>query len=115
MSRTLYPPAVLYIHALKQNTPLPIGRTVIACQRMVERLKATLKPELEALKGGSAAAVGEDDTPTAPNTTTTPKHKADADDLDVTPTKRGRKKKIDTDAEPETEVKIKEEPDVDSV
>lgn len=38
----------------EQETPRPNGRTQIACERMVQRLKDTLKDDLVALKAGHA-------------------------------------------------------------
>ncbi|RYO48877.1 hypothetical protein AA0113_g9915 [Alternaria arborescens] len=83
------------------NTPRPAGRSIIACQRMIDRLKkATLKDELEALTSGDPGT--NDSTGTPKKKTTTPrKRKAKGDAAAAvegeatvkTPTKRGRKKK----------------------
>ncbi|CAN9215422.1 unnamed protein product [Alternaria alternata] len=85
------------------NTPRPAGRSIIACQRMIDRLKkATLKDELEALTSGDPGT--NDSTGTPMKKTPTPrKRKAEGDaaaaaaaegEANVkTPTKRGRKKK----------------------
>ncbi|RYN19781.1 hypothetical protein AA0112_g10984 [Alternaria arborescens] len=85
------------------NTPRPAGRSIIACQRMIDRLKkATLKDELEALTSGDPGT--NDSTGTPKKKTRTPrKRKAKGDaaasaaaegEADVkTPTKRGRQKK----------------------
>ncbi|KAF7672964.1 hypothetical protein GT037_008915 [Alternaria burnsii] len=86
------------------NTPRPAGRSIIACQRMIDRLKkAALKDEVEALTSGDP---GTNDSTGTPKKTPTPrKRKAKGDaaaaaaaaaegEADVkTPTKRGRKKK----------------------
>ncbi|UPX09496.1 uncharacterized protein EKO05_0000185 [Ascochyta rabiei] len=37
-----------------KTAPLPSGRSVIACERMLSRLKAALKGELDALRDGAA-------------------------------------------------------------
>ncbi|RYO37520.1 hypothetical protein AA0111_g2106 [Alternaria arborescens] len=89
------------------NTPRPAGRSIIACQRMIDRLKkATLKDELEALTSGDPGT--NDSTGTPKKKTPTPrkrKVKGDAaasavaeGEADVkTPTKRGRKKEVGRD------------------
>ncbi|RYN37107.1 hypothetical protein AA0115_g1339 [Alternaria tenuissima] len=85
------------------NTPRPAGRSIIACQRMIDRLKkATLKDELEALTSSGDPGTN-DSTGTPKKKTPTPrKRKAKGDaaaaaakgEANVkTPTKRGRKKK----------------------
>ncbi|EDU41280.1 hypothetical protein PtrSN002B_010577 [Pyrenophora tritici-repentis] len=81
-------------------TPRPEGRTVVACQRMMERLKSTLKNELEALYEGRPI---EERTPKKAIPTSTPrKRKAKAADADAesptTPSKRGRKNKNKSEA-----------------
>ncbi|KAF2853943.1 hypothetical protein T440DRAFT_546356 [Plenodomus tracheiphilus IPT5] len=81
------------------STPRPAGRSLIACQRMMERLKLTLKDELEALKAGVPLPENNSNNGGAGKKTpsTTPrkrKTKGDAGaDGEATPTKRGRKKK----------------------
>ncbi|KAH8634345.1 hypothetical protein IG631_09745 [Alternaria alternata] len=85
----------------ERNTPRPAGRSIIACQRMIDRLKkATLKDELEALT--SSGDPGTNDSTGTPKKTPTPrKRKAKGDAAAAvegeatvkTPTKRGRKKK----------------------
>ncbi|CAN9210059.1 unnamed protein product [Alternaria alternata] len=86
----------------ERNTPRPAGRSIIACQRMIDRLKkATLKDELEALTSSGDPGTN-DSTGTPKKKTPTPrKRKAKGDaaaaaegEANVkTPTKRGRKKK----------------------
>ncbi|KAF2030828.1 hypothetical protein EK21DRAFT_35158, partial [Setomelanomma holmii] len=91
-----------YLFALIENsdvkfnynsTPCPTGRSVIACQRMVDRLKGTLKNELEALKAGSPIEEG-----TPKKAVSTPRKRKGKDtggdgDGKASPTKKGRKKK----------------------
>ncbi|OAG16632.1 hypothetical protein CC77DRAFT_1065080 [Alternaria alternata] len=85
------------------NTPRPAGRSIIACQRMIDRLKkAALKDEVEALTSGDP---GTNDSTGTPKKTPTPRKRkakggaaaaaaAAEGEADVkTPTKRGRKKK----------------------
>jgi hypothetical protein len=91
-----------------QNTPRPAGRSVIACQRMMERLKGTLKTELDALMSGDPIGEG---TPKKTGATTPRKRKAKGDEVG-TPAKRGRKKKeeeVVEDAEEEEVVGVKSE------
>lgn len=101
-----------------QGTPRPNGRTTIACQRMIDRLKTTLKDDLEALKDGKP--VGEV-TPKGPKT---PKRKkADANDAskgdaEGSPKKRGRKKAdaetaVKNDAKGRVKDEVKDEEDVE--
>ncbi|CAE6997033.1 hypothetical protein CFE70_000413 [Pyrenophora teres f. teres 0-1] len=114
-----------YLFALIENanvkfdyntTPRPAGRSIIACQRMMERLKQTLKTELEALYEGKPI---EERTPKKAAPASTPrkrKVKADADaETPTTPTKRGRKNKseaiveeeeADADADADDEEKV---------
>ncbi|KAH8727966.1 hypothetical protein GQ44DRAFT_725006 [Phaeosphaeriaceae sp. PMI808] len=84
-------------------TPRPVGRSVIACQRMVERLKATLKDELEALMAGQPIEGGgtskKTGAPRTPKSATKRKNKGQEDangEEKASPTKRGRKKKAVT-------------------
>ncbi|KAH7081544.1 hypothetical protein BKA63DRAFT_550206 [Paraphoma chrysanthemicola] len=91
-----------YLFALIENsnvkfeynsTPRPTGRSVIACQRMIERLKGTLKNELEALKAGHPI---EDSTPKKPTSAPRKRKGKEADangDEGASPSKKGRKKK----------------------
>ncbi|KAF2743931.1 hypothetical protein M011DRAFT_489451 [Sporormia fimetaria CBS 119925] len=75
------------------GTPRPEGRSLIACQRMVQRLKDTVKDDLAALKAGQPLP-GDADGDDAPKTPAkTPKRKAVAKDTDGSPKKRGRKPK----------------------
>ncbi|KAF2789338.1 hypothetical protein K505DRAFT_378288 [Melanomma pulvis-pyrius CBS 109.77] len=92
------------------NTPRPAGRSLIACQRMVTRLKTTVKADLEALRAGQpvAAAANGDAAQGKKNSkkprTPKRKNKANSEDVqDTSPKKRGRK----ADAEPT----VKEESD----
>jgi hypothetical protein len=82
---------------------------------MVERLKNTLKDDLEALKAGQAVAVDgaapktpkkakAPKDPNEPKTPRTPKRKAATDGEDGTPKKRGRPKK-NADEDVDTVVK----------
>ncbi|KAF2244693.1 hypothetical protein BU26DRAFT_84453 [Trematosphaeria pertusa] len=97
------------------TTPRPNGRSVIACQRMVDRLKGTLKDELEALKAGDpignvtpkkARANGNGDGDGEKKTPTKRKTKGEANvDGEGSPKKRGRKKKADAEVEVREEVK----------
>ncbi|KAF2819725.1 hypothetical protein CC86DRAFT_471815 [Ophiobolus disseminans] len=92
-------------------TPRPAGRSVIACQRMVERLKGTLKNELEALEAGVPL---DDAAPKTPKTTTPRKRKVKDDaDEQATPSKRGRKKKVVPQPEPKVEVQVEVEDESD--
>jgi hypothetical protein len=75
-----------------EATPRPNGRTVVACQRMMDRLKSTLKTELEAFHAGNPIVEG------TPKKTPTPRKRKSKDaeasgDAEASPTKRGRKKK----------------------
>ncbi|KAF2005888.1 hypothetical protein P154DRAFT_389657, partial [Amniculicola lignicola CBS 123094] len=88
-----------------ENTPRPAGRTLIACQRMVDRLKVTLKAELEALKTGQPIS-----TDGEPKTPKTPKRKSKAandGEKNASPKKRGRPAKGKT-ATKDNEVKGEE-------
>jgi hypothetical protein len=79
---------------LLQNTPRPVGRTPIACERMIQRLKNTLKDDLESLRAGNALPGGSDGTPKTPKTPKTPtkrKPKASGDE-EGSPKKRGKGK-----------------------
>ncbi|KAI4607592.1 hypothetical protein J4E83_009489 [Alternaria metachromatica] len=95
------------------NTPRPAGRSVIACQRMMGRLKDTLKNELEALMSGNPI---EEDTPKKTPTPRKRKAKGEAaadGEGEVTPAKRGRKKKVSEDVvgdEEEEVTPVKPEP-----
>ncbi|KAI4914804.1 hypothetical protein J4E90_004838 [Alternaria incomplexa] len=95
------------------NTPRPAGRSVIACQRMMGRLKDTLKNELEALMSGNPI---EEDTPKKTSTPRKRKAKGEAaadGEGEVTPAKRGRKKKVSEDVvgdEEEEVTPVKPEP-----
>lgn len=93
-----------------QNTLRPAGRSVIACQRMMERMKLTLKDELEALKSGAPI---QDSTPK--KAVSTPRKRAAKENGDGTPTKRGRKKKaevqVEAEADDEEQVDVKPEPE----
>lgn len=100
-SSSLYHPSLA--KQISQNTPRPSGRSEIACQRMVERLKTTIKDELEALKAGNP--IGDVTPKKTPKST--PKRKAPAKkdgeaDGEGSPKKRSRKKKTDADAEVKT-------------
>ncbi|KAF3045248.1 hypothetical protein E8E12_011047 [Didymella heteroderae] len=95
-----------------QTAPLPAGRTVIACERMVGRLKNTLKDDLEALKNGTPLPTSNaGETPKAtPRKTATPrkrKPKEDGEtngDAEGSPTKKGRgRAKTDAAAVPAAE------------
>ncbi|KAG9186092.1 hypothetical protein G6011_02648 [Alternaria panax] len=79
------------------NTPRPTGRSIIACQRMMERLKGTLKNELEALMSSEPI----NDAAGTPKKTPTPRKRkakgdaaADGQGEVKTLTKRGRKAKV---------------------
>jgi hypothetical protein len=92
-----------------QNTPRPNGRSEIACQRMVDRLKTTIKDELEALRAGDP--IGDVTPKKTPKST--PKRKAPAKkdgeaDGEGSPKKRGRKKNTSTDVNADAEGKTKE-------
>jgi hypothetical protein len=95
----------------QQNTPRPAGRSIIACQRMMDRLKGTLKNELEALKSGQPI---DESTPKKSPAKTPRKRKPKGDADDATPAKRGRKKKseaeVPEDADDEEVLGVKAEP-----
>jgi hypothetical protein len=98
---------------LNQTTPRPAGRSVIACQRMIDRLKGTLKNELEALKAGNPIEEG---TPKKAASTPRKRKGKDAEnngDAEASPTKKGRKKKNaeveKTPVEDDQEMKVKAE------
>ena len=109
---------------LSQECPRPNGRTLVACQLMVGRLKNALKDDLEALKAGAAvgdqagvpAGVRNENIPKTPKTPS--KRKSKAADGDGSPKKRGRpakksaEKVEEDDMEPENTVEntVKEEP-----
>ncbi|KAL1609717.1 hypothetical protein SLS59_001226 [Nothophoma quercina] len=83
-----------------KTAPLPVGRTAIACERMVGRLKNTLKAELEALKAGQPMPADGDTPKATPKKTPTPRKRkgkedgAEANgDAEGSPKKRGRPKK----------------------
>ncbi|KAF2656061.1 hypothetical protein K491DRAFT_778326 [Lophiostoma macrostomum CBS 122681] len=123
---------LVYLYALMEASstgsfnynacPKPAGRTLVACQLMVGRLKNALKDDLEALKAGDPIAA-EDGvpkgvrTPKTPKTPKTPsKRKTKGAEEDGSPKKRGRpaaKKKIldadEDEAKVETEPVVKEE------
>ncbi|KAF2271274.1 uncharacterized protein EI97DRAFT_388256 [Westerdykella ornata] len=75
-----------------KSTPRPQGRSEIACQRMIDRLKVTLKDDLEKLKAGQEIDAG-DAAPKTPKTPSKRKTKAAADE-GGSPKKRGRKNKV---------------------
>ncbi|KAF2656062.1 hypothetical protein K491DRAFT_570081, partial [Lophiostoma macrostomum CBS 122681] len=82
------------------NTPRPNGRSKIACERMVQRLKDTLKEDLVALKAGQPTATEDSGTVKTPKTPKTPKRKTKAvGDEEGSPKKRGRPAKKDKDAD----------------
>ncbi|KAF2735416.1 hypothetical protein EJ04DRAFT_435056 [Polyplosphaeria fusca] len=107
-------------------SPLPHGRTIIACERMVGRLKTQYKDEIEAIKAGQPINDTAPKTPKKPKTT---KRKAQPEegDEDATPkTKRGRKAKDVNDeanvkdgsngqgcSHVKVEPNVKEEPDLE--
>ncbi|KAF3050929.1 hypothetical protein E8E11_008198 [Didymella keratinophila] len=80
-----------------KTAPLPAGRSVIACERMVGRLKNTLAAELEALKAGTPMPTANSgDTPkTTPKKAATPRKRKGKEggetngDADGSPTKKG--------------------------
>ncbi|CAI6335302.1 unnamed protein product [Periconia digitata] len=99
---------LVYLYALVEqtgikpdykNTPRPNNRTELACERMIGRLKNTLKDELDALKAGT---YGGDEVVTPRKRKTPAKDKSKDDqvngDADGSPKKRGRKKKVDIEA-----------------
>ncbi|KAF2876724.1 hypothetical protein BDV95DRAFT_462471, partial [Massariosphaeria phaeospora] len=73
------------------NTPRPNGRTLIACQRMFDRLKGTLKDDLEALKAGDSINEATVKTPKTPKRKKAIDEGDDNGETEATPTKRGRK------------------------
>ncbi|PSN64283.1 hypothetical protein BS50DRAFT_590122 [Corynespora cassiicola Philippines] len=93
------------------NAPRPEGRSAIACQRMIERLRASYKAELEAVKNGQSTA----------NTSPGSKRKAKAAhegdvDADGSPKKRGRgRPKKKTAAEIKAEAEANAESEMDPV
>ncbi|KAL6710571.1 hypothetical protein ACN47E_008619 [Coniothyrium glycines] len=93
--RLTYLFALIDVSAVKfnyQSAPRPAGRSLIACQRMVERLRGTLKDELEALKGG--VAVTEDaGKGVEKKGGVARKRKGTSDEGGQVPRKRGRKGK----------------------
>ncbi|KAF2106297.1 hypothetical protein BDV96DRAFT_508118 [Lophiotrema nucula] len=123
---------IAYLFCLLENTggkldynatPLPNGRSLIACQRMVDRLKDQYKAEIAAIKNGdpmpgaAPATEGEGEgTPAKPTPKRGRKAAAKEDgDQEGTPTKRPRgrpskKKAVDqAPAEEASEVVVKEE------
>jgi hypothetical protein len=106
-----------------QTAPLPPGRSVIACERMVGRLKTTLSAELAALKAGVPLPVATgSETPRKGAGTGTPRKRKvggvkgeEGDELgEGSPKKKGRKKKGSVGAEvvgvkKEEEDEVKEE------
>jgi hypothetical protein len=80
---------------------------------MVERLKGTLKNELELLKGGNPIEEGtpkKAGTPRKPATPRKRKLQTDGDDGEApTPKKRGRAKKVATPEDDEETFQVKEE------
>ncbi|KAF1916186.1 hypothetical protein BDU57DRAFT_496516 [Ampelomyces quisqualis] len=74
------------------STPRPAGRSIIACQRMMDRLKSTVKPDLAALTNTAPIQALTPRKPAAPGTpkSTGRKRKANHAEVDATPTKRGR-------------------------
>lgn len=102
-----------------KNSPLPSGRTPLACERMVGRLRDSYKDDIAALRAGMPLPVADDGT-AAGNSKKSPvkrkpkaegagadgspkkrKSKGEAADADGTPKKRGRKPKK---AEPQPEI-----------
>lgn len=108
---------------LEQNAPRPQGRSLIACQRMVDRLKTAYKDDIDALKAGNYFPDAGDGAPKTPKTPKTPRTvKRKVKDVDgetgaeETPKKRGRKKKVseetvqtEDDANEAGDVKAEEE------
>ncbi|KAF2711501.1 hypothetical protein K504DRAFT_532084 [Pleomassaria siparia CBS 279.74] len=117
---------LVYLVAIMENSPIskadinaaprPLGRTAIACERMIGRLKASYKDDLEALKAGKPMVHGDGEatsktprTPKTPKTPRTPKRKANDpeggdDTAGASPKKRGRsKKEVDTAVKDEVE------------
>ncbi|KAF2123401.1 hypothetical protein P153DRAFT_352286 [Dothidotthia symphoricarpi CBS 119687] len=92
------------------NTPRPQGRSVIACQRMVERLKGTLKTELEALQTGQQIEGTPKKGVVGTGTGTPRKRKANSSAAEgASPAKRGRKKKSEEVVREEDEEDEEEE------
>ena len=90
-----------------QTAPVPVGRNVNGCRQKINKLKAALKPEMDALKNGEtlpAPAGG-----SMPKKTATPKkRKGKTDDegngdVEASPAKKGRGRPKKKAAEPEVE------------
>jgi hypothetical protein len=110
---------------VQQAAPVPAGRNVNGCRQKINKIKAALKPELDALKAGTPIAGPVDTTPTK-KAATPRKCKTKADDegneAEITPKKgRGRPKKTVPSPEVEqeqedlgvkTEVKDEDEDDI---
>lgn len=104
-----------------QNVPIPAGRSVVSCKKLLWRLNQKHKDEIEKIKAGAAFGSGEADASEkkTPKTATSRKRKdkADAEGGDAeagaegTPTKKKagcRKKQGDAEVKDE-EMSVKEE------
>jgi hypothetical protein len=72
-----------------QNAPIPAGRSVIACQKLLVRLKKTFKEDIERIKNGQPLGADTSDetatlskTPETPKTVRKRKSKAGDEDAD---------------------------------
>ncbi|KAF1833207.1 hypothetical protein BDW02DRAFT_624245 [Decorospora gaudefroyi] len=81
------------------NSPRPPGKSIGACRIMVDRLKGTLKAELEALRSGHES--GGSDAPGKKPAETSRKRKVEVDG--TLTSKRGRKAKSGVATEEEEE------------
>ncbi|KAF1931778.1 uncharacterized protein M421DRAFT_2410 [Didymella exigua CBS 183.55] len=95
-----------------KTAPLPPGRTLIACERMLGRLKTALKSELDALSGG-ARMPGDSSIGKAARKSAVPRKRKGRDENEGEggPVKKGRRAKDaavkdEDDEEGERKVKV---------
>ena len=111
----------------RQNAPIPAGRSIISCKKLLVRLKEKHKDDIVKIKNGQAfgaptAAANTDATPEKPKAKATPKKRKSKLDLDAgedggeadgspkkKATPRGRKKKVEVKEEVKEEEGLVEE------
>ena len=106
---------------LTQSAPIPSGRSVISCKKMIDRLKGTYKTEMAQIKTGEPVSGGGDDAGGKPATSRKRKAKNEkVEGEEQSPKKgRGRKKRVaEPDADipkPKVEGSVKEEAEAEEV
>ncbi|KAI4644252.1 hypothetical protein J4E93_006152 [Alternaria ventricosa] len=115
----------------EKNAPIPVGRSVISCKKLLVRLKEKHKDDIVKIKNGQAfapaASTATDVSPEKPKAKATPKKRkskldleanddgngGDGGEADGSPKKkatpRGRKKKVEVKEEVKEEEMLEEE------